>query len=95
MQARTAFGQTRISKGVVAVFAALLLAAFLAGGASGLLIKGLSLPAATPTGASQVYALSDASTNSHRGGPQTIEEQSPNRAPGSETAPRHGGLQIP
>jgi hypothetical protein len=95
MQARTTFGEARISKGVVAVFVALLLAAFLAGGASGLFIKGLSLPAATATGASQVYSLSDASTSSHRGGPQTIEEQSPNRATGSETGPRHSGLQIP
>ena len=95
MQARTAFGQARISKTVVAVFVAFLLAAFLAGGASGLFIKGLNLAAATATGASQVYALSDASTSSHRGGLQTAEEQTPNRTTGSETAPRHGGLQIP
>jgi hypothetical protein len=95
MLARTAFGQTRISNGVVAVFAALLVAAYLAGGASGLYIKGLSLPAATATKAAQVNALTDASTRSQRGGPQTVEEQSPTGTTSTKAEPRHGGVQIP
>lgn len=95
MQARTTFGQVSISKGLVALFVALLVAAYLTGGASGFLIKGISLPATTSTGASQGYALPDISTTSRRGGPQTVEEQSPKATAASDTGTRRGGLQIP
>lgn len=97
MQARTAFGGSRISKNVVAVFGSLLLLAFALGGASGYLFKGVSLPAASQTQASvsQAYAMSDASARSHRGGPQTVDTQAPNATAASNPGPRHSGLQLP
>jgi hypothetical protein len=97
MQARTAFEAARISKNVVAVFVALLLLAFLLGGAGGYLVKGVSLPVASRTQAAmpQAYAISDASTGIHRGGPQTVDAQSPSRTAASNPAPRHSGLQLP
>jgi hypothetical protein len=97
MHATTTFDRARISKVLVAVFIALVVA-FVLGGASGYLIKGLSLPIATATqqGAPPFYApLSDTSTRSHRGGPQTMEEQPPNETTAGETGPRHSGLQLP
>jgi hypothetical protein len=79
MQVRTAFGGARISRNVIAVFAALLLLAFVVGGASGYLVKGTSVPVAAQNHAlaPQSYALSDASTRSLRGGPQTVETTAP------------------
>jgi hypothetical protein len=97
MQASPTFGVARISKSVVAVLVAILVA-YLLGGASGYIIKALSLPNATATQkleAAQVYPLSDASTRSLRGGPQTIERQAPNGTTASETTTRHSGLQLP
>jgi hypothetical protein len=97
MQARATFGGARISKSVVAVLVALLVA-YLLGGASGYVIKAIGLPNATATQklqAAEVYPLSDASTRSLRGGPQTVERQTPNGTAAGETATRHGGLQLP
>jgi hypothetical protein len=97
MQARTAFGGARISRNVIAVFAAFLLLAFLIGGASGYLVKRMSLPVASQglAAAPEAYALSDAATMSHRGGPQTAETQPLTGTAAGKPAPRHSGLQIP
>ena len=97
MAARTTFDGARISKGVIAVFVALVVALLL-GGVSGYLIKALTLPVATATqhfGTPQVYSLSDSATRSNRGGPQTMDGRGPTQATVGETGARHGGQQFP
>ena len=97
MQARATFGGAKISMKVVAVVAAILVA-YLLGGASGYVVKALSLSTATATQAivgSQAYLLSDASIRTQHSGRQTVEQQTLNGSTASEPAARHGGLQLP
>jgi hypothetical protein len=97
MQARTAFGNAWNSKNIVAILVALLLLGFMLGGAGGYLLKGVNLPVASQIDGSapQAYTVSDASTRSQRGGPQTVETQTAGGTTTSNPGPRHSGLQLP